>query len=104
MGSHLGSGHSFFFFLLQRSLLPGGIILQGVFLLQSYMSVFACHYTVRYQLGLLAYDSVFDQGGGVHHKLLMFLSWMGSFACHLLGTRYKEYRFYVSFEGREQSK
>jgi hypothetical protein len=27
-------------------------------------------------------DSVFDQGGGVHHKLLMFLTWMGSFACH----------------------
>jgi hypothetical protein len=28
-------------------------------------------------------DSVFDQGGGgVHHKLLLFLIWMGSFACH----------------------
>jgi hypothetical protein len=27
-------------------------------------------------------DSVFDQGGGVHHKLLMFLTWMESFACH----------------------
>jgi hypothetical protein len=27
-------------------------------------------------------DSVFDQGGGVRHKLLMFLTWMGSFACH----------------------
>jgi hypothetical protein len=26
-------------------------------------------------------DSVFDQGGGVHHKLLMFLTWMGYFAC-----------------------
>jgi hypothetical protein len=30
--------------LLQRSLLPGGIILQGVLLLQGSMSVFACHY------------------------------------------------------------
>jgi hypothetical protein len=30
--------------LLQCSLLPGGIILQGVLLLQGYMSVFACHY------------------------------------------------------------
>jgi hypothetical protein len=28
------------------------------------------------------WDSVFDQGGGVHHKLLMFLTWIGSFACH----------------------
>jgi hypothetical protein len=27
-------------------------------------------------------DSVFDQGGVVHHKLLMILTWMGSFACH----------------------
>jgi hypothetical protein len=27
-------------------------------------------------------DSVFDQGGGVHHKLPMFLTWMGYFACH----------------------
>jgi hypothetical protein len=25
-------------------------------------------------------DPVFDQGGGVHHKLLLFLTWMGSFA------------------------
>jgi hypothetical protein len=46
-------------------------------------------------------DSVFHQGG-VHHKLLIFLTWMGSFACQ--GTKYKEHRFYVSFEGREQSK
>jgi hypothetical protein len=30
--------------LLQCSLLPGGIILQGVLLLQGYMSVCACHY------------------------------------------------------------
>jgi hypothetical protein len=30
--------------LLQHSLLPGGIILQGVLLLQGSMSVFACHY------------------------------------------------------------
>jgi hypothetical protein len=30
--------------LLQRSLLPGGIILQGVLLLQGSMSIFACHY------------------------------------------------------------
>jgi hypothetical protein len=30
--------------LLQRSLLPGGIILQGVLLFQGSMSVFACHY------------------------------------------------------------
>jgi hypothetical protein len=30
--------------LLQCSLLPGGIILQGVLLLQGSMSVFACHY------------------------------------------------------------
>jgi hypothetical protein len=30
--------------LLQRSLLPGGIILQGVLLLQGSTSVFACHY------------------------------------------------------------
>jgi hypothetical protein len=30
--------------LLQRSLLPGGIILQGVLLLQGSMSSFACHY------------------------------------------------------------
>jgi hypothetical protein len=30
----------------------------------------------------------------------MFLTWMGSG----IGTRYKEPRFYVSFEGREQSK
>jgi hypothetical protein len=29
---------------LQRSLLRGGIILQGVLLLQVTMSVFACHY------------------------------------------------------------
>jgi hypothetical protein len=27
-------------------------------------------------------DSVFDEGRGVHHKLLMFLTWMGYFACH----------------------
>jgi hypothetical protein len=27
-------------------------------------------------------DSVFNQEGGVHHKLLMFLTWMESFACH----------------------
>jgi hypothetical protein len=27
------------------------------------------------------YFCYFDQGG-VHHKLLMFLTWMGSFACH----------------------
>jgi hypothetical protein len=26
-------------------------------------------------------DSIFDQGG-VHHKLLRILTWMGSFACH----------------------
>jgi hypothetical protein len=32
------------FILLQRSLLPGGINLQGVLLLQGSMSVFACHY------------------------------------------------------------
>jgi hypothetical protein len=30
--------------LLQRSLLPGGIILQGALLLQGSMSIFACHY------------------------------------------------------------
>jgi hypothetical protein len=30
--------------LLQRLLLPGGIILQGVLLLQGSMSIFACHY------------------------------------------------------------
>jgi hypothetical protein len=30
--------------LLQRSLLPGGIMLQGVFLIQGSMSGFACHY------------------------------------------------------------
>jgi hypothetical protein len=49
--------------LLQCSLLPGGIILQGVLLLQGSMSVFVC------------------QGGGVLHKLLMFLTWMGSVFC-----------------------
>jgi hypothetical protein len=44
------SGKSVFHFLLllllllQRSLLPGGIILQGVLLLQGSMSVFVCHY------------------------------------------------------------
>jgi hypothetical protein len=48
--------------------------------------------------------SVFDQGGGVHHKLLMFLTWMGSLLASGIGTSYKEPRFYVSFEGREQSK
>jgi hypothetical protein len=30
--------------LLQHSLLPGGIILQGVLLFQGSMSIFACHY------------------------------------------------------------
>jgi hypothetical protein len=45
--------------LLQRSLLPVGIILQGVLFLQGSMSVFAC------QFGLLAYsDSVF--GSSLH--------------------------------------
>jgi hypothetical protein len=43
--------------------------------------------TVRCQLGLLAYsDSVFDQGGGVHHKLLSITSYsclsLGCVACH----------------------
>jgi hypothetical protein len=39
------AGNSFILLLLlQRSLLPGGIILQGVLLLQGSMSVFACHY------------------------------------------------------------
>jgi hypothetical protein len=83
--------------LLQRSLLPGEIIFQGVLLLQGSMSVILRATTVRCQLGLLACDSVFEQGGGVHHKLLMFLTWIGSFACHW-------HRFYVSFEGREKSK
>jgi hypothetical protein len=39
--------------LLQRWLLPGGIILQGVLLLQGSMSVLSAT-TVRCQLGLLA--------------------------------------------------
>jgi hypothetical protein len=43
-----------FFLLLQRSLLPGGIILQGVLLLQGSMRVFLRATTVRCQLGLLA--------------------------------------------------
>jgi quinol-cytochrome oxidoreductase complex cytochrome b subunit len=32
--------------LLQHSLLPGGIILQGVLLIQGSMRVFACHYSL----------------------------------------------------------
>jgi hypothetical protein len=65
--------------LLQRSLLPGGIILQGVLLLQGSMSVLLW---LGANWGYWPSDSVFDQGGGVHHKLLMFFTWMGSFACH----------------------
>jgi hypothetical protein len=72
--------------LLQRSLLPGGIILQGP------MSVFCMPLRLGANWGYWPSDSVFHQGGGAHHKLLS------------IGTRYKEPRFYVSFEGREQSK
>jgi hypothetical protein len=49
-------GHSS---VLQCSLLPGGIILQGVLLLQGYMNVFACHY--GYLGANWPSDSVFDQ-------------------------------------------
>jgi hypothetical protein len=35
-------------------------------------------------------DPVFDQGGAVRHKLLMFLTWMGSFACHFGFTSHSE--------------
>jgi hypothetical protein len=44
-----------FSLLIQRSLLPGGIILQGVLLLQGSMSTLILHATtVRCQLGSLA--------------------------------------------------
>jgi hypothetical protein len=47
-------------------------------------------------------DSVFDQGGGVHHKLYscFSLGWGLLLIATGIGTRYKEHRFYVSFEGR----
>jgi hypothetical protein len=37
-----------------------------------------------------------------HHKLLMFLTWMGSFTCSCIDTRYKEPRFTVPFDGRKE--
>jgi hypothetical protein len=40
--------------------------------------------------------------GGVHHKLLMFLTWLGSFTCSCIDTRYKEPRFTVPFDGRKE--
>jgi hypothetical protein len=48
-------------------------------------------------------DSVFDQGG-VHHKLLVFLIWMGSFACHWHRHQVQGTSVLLLFEGREQSK
>jgi hypothetical protein len=37
--------------------------------------------------------------GGVRHKLLMFLTWMGSFTCSCIDTRYKEpwFTYYYIF-------
>jgi hypothetical protein len=91
--------------LLQCSLLPGGIILQGVLLLQGYIERFCVPLLLGANWGYWPSDSVFDQGGGVHHKLLMFLDLDGFFLLATgICTRYKEPRFYVSFEGREQSK
>jgi hypothetical protein len=46
------------------------------------MSVFCVPLQLGANWGFWPSDSVFDQGGGVHHKLLMFLTWLGSFACH----------------------
>jgi hypothetical protein len=68
--------------LLQRSLLPGGIILQGVLLLPGFYERFCVPLRLGANWGYWPRDSVFDQRGGVHHKLLMFLTWVGSFACH----------------------
>jgi hypothetical protein len=65
--------------LLQRSLLPGGSITPPWF-----YERFCVPLRLGANWGYWPSDSVFDQGGGVHHKLhvLMFLTWMGSFACH----------------------
>jgi hypothetical protein len=52
---------------LQRALLPGGIILQGVLLLQGSMSVFCMPLRLGANWGYWPSDSVFDQGG-VHHN------------------------------------
>jgi hypothetical protein len=60
--------------LLQRSLLPGGII--------RFYERFCMPLRLGANWGYWPSDSVFDQWGGVHHKLLMFLTWMGSFTCH----------------------
>jgi hypothetical protein len=85
--------------LLQRSLLPGGIILQGVLLLQVSMSIFACHYgwVPIGVIGLVTPSSPREEES------------ITSYSCFSLGwgillARYKEPRFYVSFKGREQSK
>jgi hypothetical protein len=43
------------------------------------MSIFVCHYGYV-PIGVIGLVTVFDHG--VHHKLLMFLTRMGSFACH----------------------
>jgi hypothetical protein len=82
--------------LLQCSLLPGGIILQGVLLLQGYMSVFLRATTVRCQWGYWHSDSVFDQGGGVHHKLLMFLTWSDTNAPVVLRKMHNVWRLEVA--------
>jgi hypothetical protein len=66
------------FALAWRNYSPRSTLLQGS------MSIFACHERwLGANLGYWPSDSIFDQGGGVHHKLLMFLTWMGYFvACH----------------------
>jgi hypothetical protein len=40
--------------------------------------------------------------GGIHHKLLMFLTWMGSFTRSCIDTRYKEPWVTVPFDGRKE--
>jgi hypothetical protein len=40
--------------------------------------------------------------GGVHHKLIMFLTWMASFTYSCIDTRYTEPRFTVQFDGRKE--
>jgi hypothetical protein len=80
--------------------LPGGIILQEVLLFQGSMSVFACHYgyVPIGVIGLVTSSSTREEESITSYSTCFSLGW-GLLLATGIGTRYKEHRFYVSFEG-----
>jgi hypothetical protein len=79
--------------LLQRSLLPGGIILQGVSLLQGSMSVFFC-VPLWFGANWGYWPSDSDEESITRYSCFS-LGW-GLLLATGIGTRYKEHRFYIS--------